>query len=350
MKLSRFWLYLLPLLAGCSITRPLKIQYETTPIPPAPDYAQADLWLAMPGQKDSADLTPEGVTPGAGDAAKADVFWVYPTLLYKLDQWNASLSDPALRKDIQTKSLKFQSTAFNAAGRIYAPCYRQMAMGGFFCSDTADTRRALDLAYSDIKTAFEYYLKHYNNGRPIILAGHSQGALHITRLTREFFAPGMPLQPLLVASYPIGFPFTTEKLGGVPLCTDANQAGCIAGWNTFREGYIPPSMETFYRNALNVNPVSWTTDTLPTDPSLHQGIVIQNFKLMRPGKVSTQIYKNILWCENPIPGSTLQNYHPGDINLFWMNIRQNTLQRLEAYENQQAVSQKSVVLPQQKQQ
>ena len=344
----RLLLPLLSLCAACNITRPMTMHFEDSPVPEAPDYTRQQAWIAFPGVKDSSDLTPQGVEPVAVDQGPADVFWVYPTLWYKRTAWNADLRNEKLNQDIRTGSIKYQSSVFNAAGRIFSPYYRQMAMGGFFCKDTADTRKALDLAYGDVKAAFEYYLQHYNNGRPVIIAGHSQGALHATRLVREYVG-GKALQQQLVAAYLIGYPFQAKDLGGVPVCANARQTGCATGWYTWRKGAIPEGIDGFYRNAVIVNPITWTSDTLPTDPALHQGMVLRNFRTTEPGKISTSIYRTILWCDNPIPGSTVKNYHIGDVNIFWMNIRSNSLLRLEAWQEQQQISQKSVVLPQLKQ-
>lgn len=350
----RLLLPLLPLLfAACSITRPMTMQFEDSPVPPAPDYSQQGAWIAFPGVKDSSDLMPKGVDPVEVDKGPADVFWVYPTLWYKRSAWNASLQNEALNHDIRTGSIKFQASVFNAAGKIYAPYYRQMAMGGFFTEDTADMHKALNLAYSDVKAAFEYYLAHHNNGRPIIIAGHSQGALHATRLVREYFG-GKALHNQLIGAYLIGYPFREKDLAGVPVCTNATQTGCAVGWYTWRKGAVPPGIDGYYKNAVIVNPVTWTCDSLPTDPGLHQGMVLRDFKVSKVGNTQTQLHKTILWCDNPIPGSTIKNYHVGDINIFWMNIRSNSLARTKAWQEQQdensrRLSRNSVVLPQLKQ-
>lgn len=81
----------------------------------------------------------------------------------------------------------YQASLFNEVGKIYAPRYRQAHIFAFFSEDTVSAAKALDLAYLDIKNAFEYYLNNYNQGRPIILAGHSQGAAHLIRLMKEYF-------------------------------------------------------------------------------------------------------------------------------------------------------------------
>src|SRR5258706_533076 len=81
--------------------------------------------------------------------------------------------------------------------------YWQAHLRAYYTTDTARALAAFELAYQDIKTAFQYYLDHYNNGRPIIIASHSQGSSHAQRLLKEFFENG-PLKNRLVAAYVIG--------------------------------------------------------------------------------------------------------------------------------------------------
>ncbi|GIR73695.1 MAG: hypothetical protein CM15mP76_04220 [Prochlorococcus sp.] len=70
-----------------------------------------------------------------------------------------------------------QASAFNGSCNIYAPEYRQATYFSFFDKDD-NGKKALDLAYEDIENAFNYFLEFFNNGKPFIIAAHSQGALH----------------------------------------------------------------------------------------------------------------------------------------------------------------------------
>ncbi len=77
---------------------------------------------------------------------------------------------------------------FNGSCRVFAPRYRQAHLKAFFMRSSNKSVEAFDTAYSDLKSAFEFYLLHYNKGRPIIIASHSQGTLHAIRLMKDFFA------------------------------------------------------------------------------------------------------------------------------------------------------------------
>ena len=179
-------------------TVPSRAFAEVAP-PPAPDYATPAAWAARPDDPGTAALVPEGVVDIAM-MPRADVFFIHPTT-YGISPgehggrdalyWNAPIDDPVAGDRIDHGILKYQASAFNLAGRIHAPHYRQATFGVFF--DTSDARRrALSLAYQDVERAFDRYIAHDNAGRPFILAGHSQGALHALLLLKERIA-GTPL-------------------------------------------------------------------------------------------------------------------------------------------------------------
>ncbi len=131
-----------------------------------------------------------------------------------------------------------QVFSINIAG-YFRPRYRQANLQAFFTDDKEKAKAAFDTAYEDMRTAFIYYLKNYNNGRPIIIASHSQGTLHAGRLLKEFFE-GKPLQNQLVCAYIIGLPVFTNYFSDLKPCEDSTATGCFVRWRTFEEGYISP--------------------------------------------------------------------------------------------------------------
>lgn len=330
------WLFVLILSSGCSKKSLPSVLFEAAPPPPAPNYASLDAWAAHPAKRDSADAVPEGATPAAQQTAKADVFFIHPTTFYGADSWNASLQDEALNEATEQGSIRHQASVFNATCRVFAPRYRQMVLGGFYDktpTETASKKKALMLAYEDVKQAFEHYLNHENNGRPIVIAGHSQGALHGLWLLDEYF-DGEPLQDQLVVAYLPGWPIPDTLFQHLPLSQRPEQTGCLAGWSTFLKGHYPDDYDTFYQGAEVVNPLSWEANEERASSDLHGGLLMRNYKIIRRQKIWAEREGGMLWINRPHPLWLTKRYHVGDINIFWVNIRENVARRVDSFLDQ----------------
>ena len=308
-------------------------------IPAAPDYNQMKYWVAHPEKKDMADEVPgKGELMEYQKTAEVDVFFIYPTIYsgkQKADNpWFADVNDEKLNKNIAKSTIKNQASVFNGSAKVYAPLYRQAHIGVYYVDNLPLKVEALQYAYKDVKRAFEYYLENWNNGRPIIIASHSQGTNHATTLLKEFFEE-RPLMSQLVAAYIIGMPMDKNTFTYIPTCDEPTKTGCWLTWNTYIKDYYPPNHDFWYEDALNVNPLSWKTDTTHVSWRENRGGVLRNFKKIRPGLSDAQNTDGILWINKPrFFGNFLLNwkrYHIVDYNLFYMNIRENVKDRVEAY-------------------
>jgi hypothetical protein len=302
----------------------------------APDYSDQDYWAASPFKQDPSDELPRDLQPSEKDSL-ADVFFIYPTSytdLKKPDGWNADIDDAEINAKTDKRAILYQASVFNKYCRIFSPRYRQANLDAFYTNKKDSAQAALDLAYSDVKKAFEYYLQHYNDGRPIIIASHSQGTWHAGRLLKEFFE-GKPLQQQLVCAYIIGLPVFTNYFSTLKPCTDAASTGCFVSWRTFEQGYESPYVKKEMRKAYVVNPLTWTMDDGLAPASLNKGAVLRNFNKVIPGLVHAQIHGNILWVNKPkFFGSIFlktKNYHIADYNLFYENIRENVGTRIKSF-------------------
>jgi Protein of unknown function (DUF3089) len=301
-----------------------------------PDYSDLNYWAAHPWKKDLSDSVPLPLQKTYQQDSLADVFFIHPTTLTdKTDtRWNADIDDAAINAKTDHSTILYQASVFNEKCRVFAPRYRQAHIKAFYInSDSSDM--AFEIAYADIKAAFIYYLKHYNNKRPIIIASHSQGTKHAGRLLKEFFE-NKPLQDRLVCAYIIGMPVPVDYFSVLKPCSDSLATGCFVSWRTFKSGSAEP---VFIANekikSVVVNPLTWTLETKLVSSSYNKGGVLTNFNKIVPRAVSAQIHNNILWSSKPnVPGKILytqKNYHIGDINLFYMNIRENAAARIHAF-------------------
>ncbi len=315
--------------------------FDEMATPPAPDYSRPECWAALPDRKDNADVVPAGDFSDNQADAPVDVFFIHPTTFYSRKAWNQPLDDKRANDFTDNRVLCNQASVFNCCGRIYAPRYRQATLYSFR-DRGGNGERALDLAYEDVKRAFEYYLENYNNGRPIIVASHSQGSRHAIRLLEDYFT-GTPLAQQLVAAYLIGWggadTNSFERFPDIPVCASPEQTGCWMTWNS-----LGPDAEKsrIIDSAVCVNPLTWTTDGTYAGPELNLGGVVFVEGRDEPpmpdiGVVSAQCVDGALIISRP-KGKAYSfmpmgrdNYHIYDYGLFYVNIRRNVEQRVAAF-------------------
>jgi len=306
-----------------------------------PDYSKLGNWAASPFKDDASDKIPDFLKDEVR-SQQADVFFIHPTSYFGEEDtspWNADLNDPTVNKETDSRSILFQSTVFNGSCRVFAPRYRQANMKAFYVFGTPVANNAFDLAYSDIKNAFLYFLKNYNKNRPIIIASHSQGSLHAIRLLQEFF-DGQPLQKHLVCAYVVGYQIKKDAFKNLPIGERPDQTGCFVGWRSYAKGEIPKGVAAENGNSVCVNPLTWTTSEKWVSVEPHLGMM-NGFETIVPHTASAGIEPatKILWVDAPEvkdeKGQKVRNLHVYDYNLFWMNIRQNVKLRIDAYFNHQ---------------
>ncbi|HXC05671.1 MAG TPA: DUF3089 domain-containing protein [Bacteroidia bacterium] len=306
-------------------------KFEKVYCPAAPDYSRSSSWAALPDKKDSADAHPIGTTDEQANA-RVDVFFIHPTTYILGHHWNGGINWKGLNKLTDKGPIRNQASVFNGSCKVYAPRYRQAKLSAYM-----DTRgngpKAFDTAYADVRKAFQYYLEHYNQGRPIIIASHSQGTDHAMKLVREFFENDPVLSSRLVACYLIGRPITHDSLKHSTPCDSAGQTGCYVSWNTLHSGVN----ELFFakpQNLICVNPLSWKRDTLFVSADKNLGS-LQGFGKAPIKKVidARCTSSGVLWVHVPLLSGYPQwsSYHIYDYNFYYMNIRENVKERVDAY-------------------
>lgn len=334
--------------------------FDAARLPPAPDYRQAETWLALPERQDSADAVPAGAVPGDNQGrAPADVFYVHPTTYVDPAGWNAPWDDPAAA---ELAGELTQSSVFNGCCRVFAPHYRQATLAAFADENRADGRAALDIAYGDVERAFRQYLAAQGGDRPFILAGHSQGSLLLQRLLARVVAPDPALRARLVAAYAVGYPLPLDQFDGplAPLgpCKASGMTGCVLTWSSFPRGgdpdfyrrraeiWNPASASGFSpiagRPILCVNPISFRMDDVLIPREANRGGTVHSMISGGPepltrALVDAQCQDGILRISEPepfvfrailLPG---RDYHVYDYALFWQDIRLDAIARVNAY-------------------
>jgi len=179
-------------------------------------------------------------------------------------------------------------------------------------------------------------MAHWNNGRPIVIAGHSQGSFLAEKLLKDYFED-KPLSKKLVVAYIAGWPVSKEYFTSLKMCNDSLQTGCICSWRTLRNGYVPSILKEEKGNSYVTNPLTWKTDSIYAPKNLNKGSVLFNFNKVYNQTTDARIGNGLLYVRRPrFPWSFLyftKNYHIGDINLFYINIRENIRQRAHTFNN-----------------
>ena len=307
---------------SCSSTKKMS-NIETNPLPL--DYSNLDFWAAHPQKKSYSDSLPNGFTKK--ENPQIDVFFVHPTT-YTSNKgklyWNAKIDDEKLNKKTDETSILFQASIFNDNARIFAPRYRQTHIKAFFTKDKINAEKAFDIAYGDVKAAFDYYIKYQNNGRPIIIAGHSQGMKHAAHLLKDYF-DGKPLQNLLIAGYIVGLPLENNYFNNIKPCESPNDINCVCSWRTYKSGKYP-KFHIPNNKIIVTNPLSWKRDAEFVDKSKNKQAILLKFANPVDEVCDAQCHDGLLWAKLHFKGSRFifnPNYHVGDFNLFWGSIRKN---------------------------
>ena len=306
---------------------------SSNPAPVATDYSQAAHWLSLPAT-----------------VKAVDVFYLYPTAWQKVNNSDPDICDidnPSMLKGAAAAFAR-QATAFETVGNIYAPYYRQYSDSSIKRLETI-----ADIPTLDAVAAFDYYIKHFNNNRPFILVGHSQGATVLTNLLAGYMKDHPDVYSRMIAAYVIGSPVTQAYLDNnsyLKFATGPDDTGVIISYNTEAPAVNGTNPVLYGMVGLVINPITWTTDEtlatkdeglgsfLPVPPSFVFGPV--------PQYADAQIdkAKGVLICSTVdaniwSPGPSIENpgafpegvFHVFDIPLYYYDLRANAQNRVNKY-------------------
>lgn len=265
-----------------------------------------------------------------------DLFYVVPTCIWDytdslgqtrhhMDIFNTeqrALTDPSIQL---AKSVLADSCNF------FSPYYRQISMDSWLTLDMALIEERFKLAYQDVADAFHYYMEHDNQGKPFILAGHSQGAKAVIELLKREMTPDISRK--LIATYAIGYTVTPEELAGYPTlrpAQDSIDTGVLIGFNSVTR---PDAVSPLFRdNVVCINPVNWRTDATPATS-------YQGFTVAQDTTIHTLIVTGIDEEQYFIPSVAALlpkgNLHVQEFNLYNEDLRKNVLQRIRAFRQAQ---------------
>ena len=177
-----------------------------------------------------------------------DCFYVYPTVS----------TDPGLNSDLtpndpEITTVLAQAAPYAQTCRMFAPSYRQVTLNGL--GGGAAGTDAGETAYADVLDAWQTYISQYNEGRGVVLIGHSQGTGHLAHLIADEIDPEPALRDRLVSAILMGGTISVpdgEDVGGtfqeVPACREEDQLGCVISFSTYPLAQ-PPAATAFFGRA-----------------------------------------------------------------------------------------------------
>lgn len=281
---------------------------------------------------------------GQGEGKDADVFLICPTVDTK-SEYNMPLENEKVKKNFYN-ALEMERGIYKASGRLFAPYYRQASLLAYQMNE-ADREKYLEMAYKDISDAFLWYLEHKNEGRPIVLAGFSQGADMCIRILKEYFGEET-LRKKLVAVYAIGWSVTEEMTKEYPQIVPAQgetDFGTVISFDCESEAVEDSIVIPKGVKAVSINPLNWKTDGTKADKALNKGAcfmsgadisreekelcgcyIDEKRGALKVTDVSPEEYDSSLG--GVFPGGS---YHIYDYQFFYRNLQENVGKRLEAY-------------------
>ncbi len=305
----------------------------------APDYSQPSCWYKIP------EITKD-----------VDTFFVYPTEYLGANEGDpvyAPLDNPEMLEGVKNIDHKYMASVYEDSTNLFMPYYRQ---AGFRLEadawrKTGDIRAALSgTPYDDITAALDYYFENYNEGRPFILAGHSQGSAICTLVLQNYFKDHPDYYDRMVAAYVIGFSVTKDELEANPhlkFATGESDTGVIVSWNVEGPKNVEenaPNAATL-PNAISINPLNWKLDDTYAAASENLGSLVANEKTGETeigdlGADAQVVPDRGVVVTNanydPMEMTELfgpQSFHNGDYTFYYNNIRDNIAKRIAAYQS-----------------
>lgn len=304
----------------------------------APNYSKKDCWLNYP------DITKD-----------VDTFYIYSTTYVdSSNEEGASKFAPLDNPEMVMGAMGEYTTnasAYQDSTNVFAPYYRQAGMkyAGEVREKTGSIDEAISgIPYEDISAALDYYFENCNNGRPFIIAGHSQGSGMVKYVLEHYFKDHPKYYERMVAAYLIGFSVTKNDLEAYPhlkFASGESDTGVIISWNT--EG--PKNVETnahnvvVMPNAISINPLNWKLDETYAPASMNLGSLVQNEKTGEyeikdiGADAKVVLNRGVVVTNANFAPSEMTNYfgpdsfHEDEYQIYYNNIKDNVAKRIAAY-------------------
>ena len=304
--------------------------------PAASDYSKKANWLSLP------------------DRTKPyDTFYIYPSAYEDYNEGApviGSIGDKGMHAGAHA-FFEEQATAYENSTNVFAPYYRQMNFAAVMKATAEERNKILSgVPLQDLYAALDYYFEHYNEGRPFILAGHSQGSQMLTYILSEYMSKHPKYYKRMIAAYVIGYSITDSFLAKnkhLKFAEKADDTGVIISWNTEGPGNKNQKNFVVVDGAISINPLNWKRDDTYAPASENLGARFKNqttgkFEIIpeaADAKVDTErgVVVTTTKVIDPIDdtlgmGFGPDSFHHADYSLYYNNIKANVAERCAAYQ------------------
>lgn len=298
------------------------------------DYADANNWLSLPGTVEKS----------------VDVIFLYPTVYGTAVTAEDDLSyiDDMSMRIGAIFSVATQAGVFEESCNLFIPYYRQFTVEALLDMHDNHPEAMTYCASRDIYNMLDYYFENLNEGRPFILAGHSQGSLWMTLVLEDYMKQHPEYLENMVAAYIIGYSVTEDYLERNPhlkFAESANDTGVIVSYNTEGPGNRDRFNCVVQEGAIAINPINWKRDDTYASAEENLGSLSAEGEIeYNKADARVDTGRGVVICESvgfvPELQETMQeyfgpeSYHLQDYSLYFMNLRQNVADRIEAFEKQ----------------
>lgn len=300
----------------------------------ATDYSQSEHWLTVPPVIDKS----------------VDVFYLYPTAWQKVDENEPNICEIDNSSMLAGSRVVFehQATAFETVGNIYAPYYRQVDAAYALSLPIEEQEELIGgIPKLDVFAAFDYYIKNFNNGRPFILAGHSQGSNVLIYLLSEYMKENPEVYDRMVAAYVIGYSVTGTYLAENPhlqFAQGSDDTGVIISYNTEAPEVVKGTNPVVLPGAIAINPITWTREETLATASESMGSFLPNAEgtyvtVEHYADARVDLTKGVLLCTTAdvdtwAPGNQVfvrGVFHVYDYGFYYYDLRANAASRVENF-------------------
>ena len=300
------------------------------------DYSRRSSWYRLP------EITKD-----------VDTFYIYSTMYFTVNEGDpdyAALDNAEVLENIAVEHA-IKSSVFEESTNLFIPYYRQasMTLAGLTWKKTGSIDEAVSgIPYGDITAALDYYFDNCNQGRPFVIAGHSQGSAILRLVLKRYFKEHPERYRRMVAAYAIGYSITKDDLEANPhmkFAAGETDTGVIISWHAEgpKNAEVNAPNPAMLPNGIAINPLNWKRDETYAPAGMNLGSIVMDGNtgateirdIGADAKVNLS-RGSVVTHAKAIPNEMTElagpeSFHQDDYSIFYNNLKENVARRIAAF-------------------